>query len=186
MNYNVEIIPQQTRNSCWAAAMAMLLQYLSGLSRRLAEQTPSPFATAFTPRYVADQVGGVPLQAYIANRMLSTDIQQNWIDLAAPWRLEPDFHFVSQNSSQWDQLLSRNGPYFVLVRTDELTDHAVIVSGIDQDQLTIVDPWPVSQGSRYRISYGAIRFAGGATGYGTVIHAADNTLVLQPGRGGGW
>ena len=179
MNYYVESIPQETNNTCWAAAMAMLLQYLSGNSRPPASRPSSPFVTAFTPRYVAEQVGGVVLWAYNRDRLLSTDFRSNFTQLATPWRLTAEFQFTNPEPSEWDRLLRTFGPFFVIINIDGLIDHAVIVSGIDQDHLTIVDPWPVRSGRRYRKSRERIHLTG------TVIHAGPNTLVLQPVRGGG-
>jgi len=179
MDYYVGCIPQETTNTCWAAAMAMLLQYLSGNSRPPASLGSSPFATAFTPRQVAERVGGVILWAYDQNRMLSTDFRDNFDQLARPWKLHPQFNFNNQSSSEWVRLLRRFGPYFVL-DSRIYFDHALIVCGINQDQLTIVDPWPVGRGSWYTISRRELRPTG------TVIHAdSDTEVVLQPTRGGG-
>ncbi len=179
MEYHVQIIPQETNNTCWAAAMAMLLQYLSGRSRPSTVQPASPFTIRFTPRYVAEQVGGVVLWAYNRNTMLSSDIHSNFDDLARPWNLQTQFDLYNPSAEEWERLLRQNGPYFVQMNTDATTDHAVVVSGINRDHLTIVDPWPVGRGRWFRKALHKIRLTG------TAIHSRRGTSVLQPSRGGG-
>ncbi|MBX7103424.1 MAG: hypothetical protein K1X57_05060 [Gemmataceae bacterium] len=180
MEYHVEIIPQQTENTCWAASMAMLLQYFAGQGGPEGSRPWSPFRTGFTPEYVANQVGGVIAIAYQRDQMLTTNFRDNFVHLANPWHLDHKFDFNNVPAAEWDRLLRAHGPYFLLDNRI-YNDHAVIVSGINvtSDQLTIVDPWPVGTGDRYTIRRSNLAPTG------TVIHAGRDTVVLHPGRGGG-
>lgn len=180
MQYYVQCVPQETTNTCWAAAMATLLQYLSGNSRPPASQPTSPFMPRFTPRYVAEQVGGIHLMAYIQNRMLSSDIRDNFTRLADRWDLFVDFEFDRPSPSGWESLLRQFGPVFVNVYL-EFNDHTVVVSGVHEGRLTIVDPWPVGSGSRYHRSISDI-----PSPVSTIIHRKRETQVLAPSRGGGY
>jgi len=177
MEHFVELIPQESENTCWAAAMAMLLQHLAGNPGASSSRPTSPFATGYTPEGVARTVGGVIHRAYLANRMLSTDFRDNFVQLAQPWFLETEFTFNNPSASEWERLLRQNGPYFLLMN-DIYNDHAVVVSGINGEELTIMDPWPVGVGGVRRMARRELRPTG------TVIHAGRQTIVTAPTRGG--
>ena len=172
----VPCIPQESTNTCWAAAMAMLLESLSGIPRRPAARSAGGLCTGFTPRYVAEQAG--LSAAYESNGML-TSVRQSFTQLAAPWGLVVESNPANPTSSEWSELLLRDGPVFVnldLVRNH----HSVIVSNIDGHSLTIVDPWPVGHGSFYQREVNSI-----PSPIHTMIHGPATRMVLQPSRGCG-
>jgi hypothetical protein len=179
MWHDVPLIPQQSDNTCWAASMAMLLQYLYN-SRRgitLTQGSTSPFAPVFTPREVAEAAGPRLLEAYVRNLQITDIVRENFTELARPWGLTVTFDFTNPQPTEWERLLTQFGPFFV-VRSEEASDHAVIVCGIDQNQLGIVDPWPVRVGERHSIRVNSIR------SFPVVIHGNPGDEVLSHNRGG--
>jgi hypothetical protein len=177
--HDVPLIPQQSDNTCWAASMAMLVQYLFNASRgiSLTQQSTSPFAPVFTPRGVAQAAGPRLLAAYDRNLQITDVIQDNFRDLAHPWGLTTTFDFTNPSPADWDRLLTQFGPFYVLLSRGA-SDHAVIACGINQDQLGIVDPSPIGSGERYTIRVNSIY------SYPVAIHGGPGSDVLSQTRGG--
>lgn len=125
-DYPVELIPQPDKNSCWAAAMAMLLSY-----RGLA---------SFAPETLANEVGASLATSY------------GW-DLLNAVRDRYRFEFVEEPSNaslyhtprEWARWLSLHGPLWVVIVG---APHAVVVAGIRGDlddpaasEVKVLNPW---------------------------------------------
>lgn len=132
INWNdVQLVPQPTSMSCWAAAASMVVGWREQMSINPAEiARGSGFWSAY------------------ANGLFPS----NRDDLANAWGLvkEPPQNYTVEG---WRTLIENNGPLWVGVAVP--SGHAVVVHGIYGDGTTegtyvrVKDPWPVNQGSEY-------------------------------------
>jgi len=126
VQHAVQLIPQPDKNSCWAAAMAMLISF-----RRLASHDP---------------------EALVREIGASLGTSYDW-DLLEALRARHRFEMIRQPSNasvyhsprQWAQWLGAHGPLWVVIVG---APHAVVVSGIRGDlddasaaQVHILNPW---------------------------------------------
>ena len=126
VEYEVELIPQPDKNSCWAASMAMLLSYRRGQS--------------IAPGALAEEVGETLMMSYGWDLLEAVRDRYGFVSIDVP-----------QNSSlyfepeQWMKWLRDRGPLWVVVVG---APHAVVVSGMRGDiedtascEVLILDPW---------------------------------------------
>jgi hypothetical protein len=128
---DMQLVPQMTGMSCWAAAAAMIIGWRDQIS--------------IDPAEVARGSGHWEAYAhglYPANHR----------DLAQAWGLamEPPQDYLIEG---FRQLLEDNGPLWVGVAVP--SGHAVVVTGlygdgtVDGTVVRVNDPWPPGQGSQY-------------------------------------
>jgi len=122
--YDFTLVPQPTQNSCWAAAITMLLA-AHGINTDL--------------ETVAKRVG------YNLNKLLSYD---DIPMLAQTWGLEvlPPQNLTMEG---WRNLLRSHGPIWVARATDfvEGIDHATLVVGLShREEFILANPWPPNKG----------------------------------------
>lgn len=167
-DYPVALIPQPDKNSCWAAAMAMLLSW-----RRKA---------SFAPETLAQEVGASLASSY------------GW-DLLAAVRERYGFQEITQPSNtslyhsptQWADWLSQHGALWVVIVG---APHAVVVAGIRGDlndpaatQVKVLNPWD----TRVAFDTDPVAFHPGNGGYEDWLSfadfAADFGNMAQPDYG---
>lgn len=129
--YDVELIPQPNRTSCWAGAMAMMVSYHEGRS--------------VPPQEIAESAGYDLRQSYGWDAIYSA--ARAYGLQAIPPR--------SVNPTGWNELLESRGPLWV-VETGA-PSHAVVLAGMhgdgtpDATEVTINNPWPPRTGAiQYR------------------------------------
>jgi hypothetical protein len=133
IRYNeVSLMPQPNKFSCWAAAMAMLINY----KRRREGSTEA----LITPAGVAETIG------------ISLDSSYSWGSIV-PAKDEFGFNDIPVTSSalsprQWQTWLAEFGPLWVAIGQDPI--HAVVIYGIQGDltsantEILIHNPWNIS------------------------------------------
>jgi hypothetical protein len=120
--YEVPLIPQPNDDSCWAAAMAMVVSY----ARK----------TSYSPQDIAD--------AAVMN--LNSSYGWEILLIAADyWRLR-SLPMTSNTPEIWIDYLKRFGPVWT-VRTGD-PSHGVVLTGGDGGWFHINDPWPPKHGHR--------------------------------------
>lgn len=126
IDYQVQLVPQPTDKSCWAASMAMIVGYRDSAS--------------YTADAIAAQAG------------MDTNTPYSWNDIlsaVSAWQLK-QIGPASAMPAAWGDLLQSNGPLWIVEVGNPY--HAVVVGGIhgdgtpEQTTLTIYNPWPPNQG----------------------------------------
>lgn len=135
MIYDVELVPQDTNMSCWAASMAMILSWRDQASydpRRIAE---NPGGTNYMPQYAQNGPGLDPNDRYI--------LERNGFVLESPQCYMPAAieTMLLQFGPLWFASLVPAGP------------HIRVIRGMTGDQVYVNDPAPVGQGSQYLRSF---------------------------------
>lgn len=124
--YDVPLIPQPDKLSCWAASMAMLVGYYGDLS--------------ISPETLAREVGRSLRTSYGWDMLESVKRHYGITALSLPSNMS-----LAPRPSEWYQWLRDYGPLWVT--TIGAPSHAIIVSGIHGDlteggtTMHIVNPW---------------------------------------------
>ena len=168
---DVQLVPQMTDMSCWAASAAMVVGWRDQVS--------------IDPQEVARGAGR--WAAYTAG-LNPADVPT----LAQTWGLRMEAP-QSYTIDGLRQLLENNGPLWIGAAVPGL--HAVVVHGIygDGDVATtyvrIKDPWPVGQGAEYDLTLNEFiqEYEGAATGYPSVtiqvLHAGGRANPISATQG---
>lgn len=128
MRYDVPLIPQSTKMSCWAASIAMILSWRDKASYNPETIARNPGGLDYMPSYTT---GGLdPNDTYI--------LRINGFDV-----LPPQCYTVGAIQS----LLEHCGPLWVASWAPG--PHIRVVRGLVGKVAYINDPWPVNQGARY-------------------------------------
>lgn len=133
IHYEVPLIPQPNKTSCWAASMAMIESY-----RRSHERQQTVVVTAAE---LADQVGYSLEQSYGWDRLESVKDFFDFDEIRLTGTQFP-------TAQQWRSWLAAYGPLYVTVAG--APSHAIIVHGISGDgtaegsRLDLLDPWDVN------------------------------------------
>jgi hypothetical protein len=127
IGYEVELIPQPTTVSCWAAALAMIVSFRDQAS--------------YSPTDVANQ----------ANMDVAKGVGWNAIHTAvSTWNLKEEGPMCAV-PDYWAKLLESCGPLWVV--EVGAPAHAVVVVGLHGDgtpentHVTINNPWPPNEGA---------------------------------------
>ena len=141
VQYPVPLIPQPTPDSCWAAAMAMLISYYQGST---------------TPEQIAETAG------------ISLESSYGWDVLYAAARAYGlrEIPPASRTVQGWTDLLTRYGPLWVVEMGDP--SHAVVLTGISNGTVLINNPWPPGTGDATPRTFQdfALSFGGAAEAVG--------------------
>jgi len=126
IEYPVELIPQPDKNSCWAAAMAMLLSF-----RR---------SQSCTPGSLAEEVGVSLMTSYSWELLEAVRDHYGFIAIDVPPNSSLYF-----SPAEWIKWLREFGPLWVVIVG---APHAVVVSGLRGNpedpascQVKVLDPW---------------------------------------------
>lgn len=131
VRYDVQLVPQLTNMSCWAAGAAMLVGYRDQIS--------------INPSEIANGIG---YWAQYVQGLLPSDST-----MFAYWGLTPSPPQTYTPEGLRDLLESTHGPLWVA--TDEGAAHIRVITGILGDgtpegtTLYINDPWPIGIGGQY-------------------------------------
>ena len=131
MLHDVPIVPQTTSMSCWAASIAMIL----GWKRQM----------SIPDEVIAQNPGGPSYMTSYAEGLDPNDkliLRSNGFEIDAP---------QCYTSDAIRSLLERKGPLWVA--TWAPGPHIRVVTGIEGTMLSINDPAPVNQGSRYQKTF---------------------------------
>lgn len=131
MKYDVELIPQSTAQSCWAASIAMVRGWRD--------------RACFDPAQIAANPGGPSYMPAFAQGLDPNDraiLEANGFAFDAP-------QCYSLQAVQ--QLIDAHGPLWVAGAAP--SPHVRVVTGYDGDMLLINDPWPVDRGTRQRVRF---------------------------------
>jgi N-acetyl-anhydromuramyl-L-alanine amidase AmpD len=135
---DVELVPQPTGMSCWAAAAAMVVGWRDRVS--------------INPVEIARGVGH-----WINYEALNTGLfAKDTDELALAWKLSP-LPPQSYSVDGFRQVLESHGPLWVGVAVP--SGHAVCVYGMYGDgtpqgtRVRILDPWPPNRGERAELSF---------------------------------
>ncbi|MCQ0110685.1 N-acetylmuramoyl-L-alanine amidase [Zhouia amylolytica] len=134
ISYDVPLIPQPNKTSCWAASMAMLVSY----SRSL--QTSS--SVVISAAELADEVGYTLEQSYGWDRLENVKDYFGFEEITLQGSQFP-------SPSQWRSWLENYGPLYITVVG--APSHAIIVHGIEGDmtesgtRLSILNPWDTEE-----------------------------------------
>jgi len=114
--YDVPLIPQPNKTSCWAAAMAMLESY------RLSEDQQT--SVVYSANELADDFGYSLEQSYGWDRLneVKEGLGLEIIKISGKTHPSP---------KQWQEMLSKHGPLYVTI--EGIPSHAIIVNGISGD-----------------------------------------------------
>lgn len=124
--YQVPLIPQPDKLSCWAASMAMLLSYRRN--------------TSFTPQSLARQVGRNLRTSYSWEMLEQVKNYFGFRDIPLPSNAS-----LYPSPQQWSQWLSTYGPLWLTVVGRP--SHAIIVHGLRGDcspertSINVLNPW---------------------------------------------
>ena len=127
--YDVALIPQPDKLSCWAGSMAMLVSY-----RR---------QQSLTPESLAEEVGRSLRTCYGWDMLEEVKDHFGFVDIELPSNAT-----LYETPQQWADWLSQYGPLWVTVRGNP--SHAIIVHGISGDltpdgtTIAINNPWDAS------------------------------------------
>jgi hypothetical protein len=139
VKYSVQLVPQLTEVSCWAAAAAMLAGWRDEVS--------------INPAEIAGRIGY--WSQYHENGYSINDEKVFRYWGLTYYRMIPEIKNLIE-------LIAENGPLFIVTSEDPNQPnmvHARVVSQISGDGtpsgtiLTIYDPWPVSKGSVYEETF---------------------------------
>lgn len=129
----VELVPQPSKVSCWAAAMAMVVSYRDRAS--------------YTAESIAETAG------------MDTNTGYGWpaiLNAVAVWNLR-QLGPASAMPERWAKLLDTYGPLWIVETGNPY--HAVVVAGIhgdgtlEQTTVTVYNPWPPNQGAVETIGF---------------------------------
>lgn len=129
VTYDVSLIPQPDKLSCWAASMAMILSF-----RRQA---------SFMPEQLANEVGLSLRTSYGWDMLESVKSHFAFEDIALPSNAS-----LYPSPDQWSSWLSTYGPLWVTIIG--APSHAIVVYGATGDltpdgtQMLINNPWDTS------------------------------------------
>lgn len=127
MRYDVPLVPQTTGMGCWAASIAMILGWKNQAS--------------YDPSRIATNQGGLNYEPSLQSGL---DPNDRYILGRNGFRLEPAQCYMPQAIRA---LLERFGPLWLAGWAPG--PHIRVVTGFDQGQIHINDPWPVNTGARY-------------------------------------
>ncbi|MGN7200345.1 N-acetylmuramoyl-L-alanine amidase [Arthrobacter sp. SAFR-044] len=135
IHYDVALVPQPNKTSCWAAAMAML----EGYRRSIAASA----SVVLTATHLAAEVGYSLEQSYGWDRLEDVKDFYGFKDIQLVGSQYP-------TAAQWRQWLRERGPLYVTV-VGEPSSHAIVIHGIAGDEtatgarVEVLDPWDISQ-----------------------------------------
>lgn len=135
IHYDVPLIPQPNKTSCWAASIAMLEAY-----RRNLESSSS---VPLTAAEFADEVGYSLEQSYGWDRLESVVATYGFEDIEGLSGTQ------YPSVEQWHDWLADHGPLYVTI--GGTPTHAIIVHGISGDgtpsgtRLDILNPWDITE-----------------------------------------
>jgi hypothetical protein len=127
IEHELELVPQPTTVSCWAASLTMLINFRDKMSHDPAD-VASAAGMDLDTGYGWDQIRGA----------------------VATWGLHEDGP-ASAMPSMWADLLRAHGPIWIVEVGAPY--HAVVLAGIDGDgtpdgtSVTVYNPWPPQQGA---------------------------------------
>jgi hypothetical protein len=159
MSFVVNLIPQESGNTCWAAATAMLVDLVNGCG--YTHSTGRIRRAVVTPMGIAVHSG---LGLLYARDGLLPSTHLAYSRLAQPWDLTVESGLSNLSEAEWRQRLDDHGPTVVRFSMP-LWDHTAVVEGVRGGELAIADPWPIMTGARYW------RRADSLSGQLTMIHA---------------
>lgn len=138
MRYDVMLIPQTTGMGCWAASIAMILGWKNQAS--------------FDPNLIASNSGGV---SYVPSLTHGLDPNDRYILRQNGFLVEEPVCYTPPGVAN---LLNDYGPLWLagllpLPGATGLIPHVRVVTGFENDQVYINDPWPVNSGRRYNRSF---------------------------------
>ncbi len=141
MRYDLMLIPQGTSMGCWAASIAMILGWQQQASFDPGRIAANPGGTSYVPSLTS---GLDPNDRYI--------LRQNGFAVEEP---------VCYTPGGIESLLNDYGPLWLaglvpLAGVASPVPHIRVVTGIQNGQIYINDPWPVNHGSRYNRNFGTI------------------------------
>ena len=153
ISYEVPLIPQPTRVSCWAAALAMVASHRDG--------------TTYTPQEIAARAG------------MNVNTGYGWSDISGAvlvWGLSETAP-MSALPPYWADMLEDHGPLWVVEVGAPY--HAVVVYGMhgtgdpDSTEVWVKNPWPPNQGAvEYKTFMDFDReFGLGAGANASIVHA---------------
>ncbi len=129
IHFNVPLIPQPTKQSCWAAAMAMVLSYKKKAS--------------ISPETLANQAGGTLQSSYSWEFLQAVRDRygfQSVIDVPADTCMDYE-------PEQWKEWLEDYGPLWFTFIWPDGGSHAMVLTGINGDLsyentfVEINNPW---------------------------------------------
>lgn len=129
-HYDVPLIPQPDKLSCWAASMAMLVSYSQQASR--------------TPESLAQEVGRSLRTSYGWDMLEEVKDHFGFKDIPLPSNAS-----LYPPPEQWCEWLGTYGPLWVT--TIGSPSHAIVVSGLQGDltpegtTIEILNPWDTTQ-----------------------------------------
>ena len=143
MNYEVPLVPQTSRMSCWAASIAMILGWKQQM--------------CIPDTVIAQNPGGL---SYMTSYATGLDPNDRYILEANGFGIESPQCYTPAGI---ESLLQRKGPLWVA--TWAPGPHIRVVTGMSGTTLNINDPAPVNTGSKYTRSFanffGAMENLGG-------------------------
>jgi hypothetical protein len=151
VSYSVPLIPQPTSDSCWAAAMAMVVSYHEGRT--------------------------VPPEEIAASAGIDLNMSYDWDVLYAAamnYGLR-EIPPASYTPGGWAGLLTDHGPLWVI--ETGAPSHAVVLTGITDHTVQINNPWPPGTGNMGPRTFEdfALSFGGAAEAVG------ENMQILYYG-----
>jgi hypothetical protein len=132
MIYDVNLIPQTSRMSCWAASIGMILGWRDRMT--------------YDDSMIARNPGGLNYMTSYTHGLSPND---QYILRANGFTIEPGQSFASPHPIM--RLLNQYGPLWVA--TWAPGPHIRVVRGIRGDTVWINDPAPVGRGSQYTRHY---------------------------------
>jgi Papain-like cysteine protease AvrRpt2 len=129
-HYDVPLIPQPDKLSCWAGSMTMLVSYKQNASR--------------TPESLAEEVGRSLRTSYDWDMLEEVKDHFGFQDIPLPSNAS-----LYPSPSQWCEWLGTYGPLWVT--TVGAPSHAIVVRGLQGDltpegtRIEILNPWDISQ-----------------------------------------
>lgn len=162
MIYEVQLIPQSTDMSCWAACIAMILTWRDGVQ--------------YDPQKIAQNPGGLNYMPQFAN--------------GGPG-LDPSDHYILETNGLVTEIpkcysttnitakLMQFGPLW-FASTVPAGPHIRVIRGISGEQLYINDPSPVGTGSQYQAAFADVFGAMETLGSSELAMAAPVYLAHLP------
>ncbi len=141
--YAVPLIPQCGDQTCWYSCLQMMVRY----HRRGASSSSSIGADVDLPLTTAE----------VCRRNININLGVAGAIETVAGIANCRIHRVSSRLDNIEQLLNAHGPLFYAgiaagYRGISGTAHAVVIYGIDGDQLFLNDPWPPGVGLQHSMS----------------------------------